>query len=89
MSSSISTCSITLSDFTKKRIPDLNRIFEGIKDQRYKLEIIGVLKVAGGSEDEITLAVTVNTAVPTSVPTVIEPASERGAHNSLKSRTGC
>ena len=70
MASYISTCSITLSDFTKKRIPDLNRIFEGIKDQRYKLEIVGVLKVAGGSED--VLAVTVKTAVPT----VIEPASE-------------
>ena len=70
MASSISTCSITLSDFTKKRIPDLNRIFEGIKDQRYKLEIVGVLKVTGGSED--VLAVTVKAAVPT----VIEPASE-------------
>ena len=70
MASSISTCSITLSDFTKRRISDLNRIFEGIKDQRYKLEIVGVLKVAGGSED--VLAVTVKTAVPT----VIEPASE-------------
>ena len=48
----------------------MNRIFEGIKDRRYKLEIVGVLKVAGGSED--VLAVTVKTAVPT----VIEPASE-------------
>ena len=57
--------------FCKKKIPELTKIFEGIKDQRYNLEIVGILKVPGSSEDDITLAVSVKSDKPsTSIPKV-------------------
>lgn len=59
MASYSCTCTISLSDFAERKIPELKKIFKDIKDQRHSLEIVGVLKVAGGSESECTLAVTV------------------------------
>lgn len=72
MASSVSA-DISLSDSAKKKIPELEEIFEGIRGHKYSLEIVGVVIDAGSSEDKFTytLAVTVKSDEPlTSNPIV-------------------
>ena len=47
---------ITLSEFAKKRIPELQNVLEDIKSRKFTLEIVGIIAV--GSENEITTAAT-------------------------------
>ena len=57
-SSKFSTCKtdISVSTFTRKKLPDLKKIFQSIEHQKYTLEIVGVAKV-GVSEAETILSV--------------------------------